>query len=93
LVPILKLQRGYEYYFNVKQNQCKDDDKNLFVLTENPVGEINGCPPKKLKGSFDATGCGCVKFFVDCCTPKYFYYQNANGSFQGNLVIVSDCDC
>jgi len=91
VAPILKVQRGYEYYFNVKQDQCNGDYKNLFVLTDSPIGEYNGCPPEPLKGSFSPVGSGCVKYFVDCHTPKYFYYQNANASFQGGLVLVTDC--
>ena len=85
--PILKLQRGYQYFFNVKQNQCDD---NLFILTENPIGKIDGYPPKPLKGSFDAISCGCVSFLVTDCTPKYFYYQNANAAWQGGLVLITD---
>jgi hypothetical protein len=87
--PILKLQRGYQYYFNVKQDKC-DGHENLFVLTENPVGKINGHPPKPLKNSFDAVSKGCVSFYVDNCTPKYFYYQNSNAAFQGGLVWITD---
>lgn len=87
--PILKLQRGYEYYFSVKQDGC-GDHKNFFVLTENPVGQIDGCPPKKLKNSFDPISKGCGKYYVNCCSPKYFYYQNFSGSFQGNLILVCD---
>lgn len=92
LAPVLKLQRGYEYYFSVKQNECSKH-KNYFVLTENPVGKIGDKQPIPLKNSFDPISCGCAKIFVDCCTTKYFYYQNANGSFQGNLVLVTDGCC
>jgi len=90
LSPIIKLQRGYEYFFSVKQDGCHDHN-NFFVLTENPVGKYNGKPPKPLKNSFDPVSKGCVRYYVSCDTPKYFYYQNSSGSFQGGLILISDC--
>ena len=83
--PILKLTRGYTYYFNVKQK----DNKHTFVLTRNPAGKI-GCDVKPLRGSFDPVARGCVKYHVTACTPKYFYYQSSNDAFMGGLVIVED---
>ncbi len=88
--PILKLIRGYTYYFNVKQKECDGKYENTFVLTQNPVGKYGCVAPVPLCGSFDPVSHGCVKFHVSECTPKYFYYQMANASFAGGLVVVSE---
>jgi hypothetical protein len=88
LAPILKLRRGYVYYFNIKQ-KCHDDEY-AFVLTKNPVGKYHGITPEPLCGSFDPVTHGCVKYHVTCKTPKYFYYQSANAAFMGGLVLVED---
>ena len=86
LAPILKLRRGYVYYFNVKQKGCE----NSFVLTKNPVGRYHDISPEPLCDSFDPVTHGCVKYHVTCKTPKYFYYQSASAAFMGGLVLVED---
>jgi hypothetical protein len=83
--PVLKLKRGYVYYFNVQQECYKKCYENLFFLTKNPCGGPGAC---KLPGSFDAIGSGCIRFHVTDCTPKYFYYQSTTGRFLGGLIIV-----
>ena len=84
--PVLKMTRGYTYYFYVKQH-C---DENTFVLTQNPAGYVNGIAPKPLAGSFDPVSHGCVKYHVNQCTPKYFYYQSSTTGFIGGLIVVQD---
>lgn len=86
--PILKVKRGYMYYFVVDQKQHHGQYDNLFVLTKSPVGLYEGHCPKPLNNSFDPVGSGCVKYFVNSKTPKYFYYQSTTHAFLGNLVIV-----
>ncbi|HSW76916.1 MAG TPA: hypothetical protein VLG50_07710 [Candidatus Saccharimonadales bacterium] len=88
MAPILKLKRGYEYYFNVKQCACDGVYENTFLLTESPIGRYGCLSPCPLKHSFDPITHGCVKFKVTSKTPKYFYYQSSTNSFMGNLVIV-----
>jgi len=90
VAPILKLRRGYVYYFNVKQ-KCHDGE-NSFVLTQNPIGKVGNIEPVPLCNSFDPVTNGCVKYHVTCKTPKYFYYQNANASFMGGLCLVENDD-
>lgn len=86
--PILKVKRGYVYYFSVEQKKHHGNYDNLFVLTKSPVGLYEGQCPKPLTNSFDPVGNGCVKYFVNSKTPKYFYYQSTTHAFLGNLVIV-----
>lgn len=86
--PILKVKRGYIYYFAVEQKKSNGIYENLFVLTKSPVGYYNGQKPIPLTGSFDPVGNGYVKYFVGKNTPKYFYYQSSINAFLGNLVIV-----
>ena len=86
VAPILKLKRGYEYYFQVKQCGCE----NTFLLTNSPIGKYNCLFPTPVCGGFDPVTHGCVKFKVTHKTPKYFYYQSSTNSFMGNLVIVED---
>lgn len=88
VAPILKLRRGYIYYFNVKQKACNGNYDNAFVLTQNPIGKIGCVEPVPLCDSFDPVTHGCVKYHVTCKTPKYFYYQNANAAHQGGLILV-----
>lgn len=88
--PILKLTRGYTYYFNVKQKECDGKYENTFVLTQNPVGKYECVAPIPLCGSFDPVSHGCVKFHVNECTPKYFYYQSSTSALAGGLVLVQD---
>lgn len=90
--PVLKLTRGYTYYFYVKQKECNGKYDNTFVLTHNPAGKVDGIVPVPLAGSFDPVSHGCVKFHVSQCTPKYFYYQSSTNGFIGGLVVVQD-DC
>lgn len=85
--PILKLKRGFVYYFNVKQ---KCDDYS-FVLTKNPVGKIGCVAAEPLCDSFDPITHGCAKYHVTSKTPKYFYYQSSNDAFMGGLILVEDC--
>lgn len=82
--PILKLKRGYVYYFNVEQQKCHKYYENLFVLTK----DICAIPPKPLHHSFDPIGCGCVKYHVTEHTPKYFYYQNVTNPCINGLILV-----
>jgi hypothetical protein len=86
--PILKVKRGYVYYFSVEQKPHHGNYDNLFILTKSPVGLYEGQCPKPLPNSFDPVGNGCVKYFVNAKTPKYFYYQSTTHAFLGNLVIV-----
>jgi hypothetical protein len=88
VAPILKLRRGYVYYFNVKQKCCDGNYDNSFVLTQNPIGKIGCVEPKPLCNSFDPVTHGCVKYHVTCKTPKYFYYQSANAAHMGGLILV-----
>lgn len=88
VAPIIKLRRGYVYYFNVKQKSCNGNYENSFVLTQNPIGKIGCVEPVPLCDSFDPVTNGCVKYHVTCKTPKYFYYQNANAAHQGGLILV-----
>ncbi len=90
LAPILKLRRGYVYYFNVKQKGCNDNYENSFVLTKNPIGKYHDITPEPLCDSFDPVTHGCVKYHVTCKTPKYFYYQSASAAFMGGLILVED---
>lgn len=87
LAPILKMKRGYDYYFIVKQDKCGDDYENFFVLTESPIGKYGCLPPIPLKCSFAPISSGCARFRATSKTPKYFYYQSSSGSFMGNLII------
>ena len=91
LAPILKLTRGYVYYFNIIQKCSNDDYANSFVLTKNPVGKFGCLTPEPLCDSFDPVTHGCVKYHVTNKTPKYFYYQSASNAFMGGLVLVEDC--
>lgn len=87
--PILKVRRGYVYYFNVTQEKCHGYYENLFLLTKNSPCHC-GKAPIPLKNSFDPVGNGCVKYHVTKHTPKYFYYQSATNPFIGGLVLVID---
>jgi hypothetical protein len=87
LAPILKLKRGYDYYFIVKQNKCGDDYQNFFVLTDSPIGKYGCLPPTPLCNSFLPVGNGCVRFRATDKTPKYFFYQNTSTCFSGGLVL------
>ena len=87
--PVLHLYRGCTYYFSVEQSaQSNGTYAHSFVLTLNPVGNYKGVAPKPLANSFAAVASGVVSFKVESSTPRYFYYQCANHSFEGGLVIV-----
>lgn len=81
--PVLKLRRGYDYYFYVKP-----DGYNMFVLTTSPVGLYDGMTPSPLPNSFYPIADGVVKFKVTENTPKYFYYQSTTEMLAGGLIVV-----
>ncbi len=79
--PVLKLNKGYKYYFIFKS-----ENKNFdFILTNSPSGGRNAKPAVK---GFNKLNNGVMSIFVDDSTPKYFYYQDANSEFKGGLIIV-----
>ena len=93
--PALHLYRGCTYFFMVEQEAPADwpADQPLphaFVLTNNPVGMLNGAAPQPIPGAFDPVTKGCVCFKVTKTTPRYFFYQCSTGQFEGGLVIVHD---
>lgn len=88
LAPILKLRRGYEYYFSVKQDKHSDFN-DTFLLTESPVGRYMGLSPVPLTGSFDPISRGTGRYLVTSKTPKIFYYQSSTSSFIGGFIKVS----
>lgn len=83
--PILKLRRGFVYYFDIEQEKCNRYDENLFVLTK----DICSTYPTSLCNSFDPVGHGCVKYHVTDKTPKYFFYQNATHTCISGLILLN----
>lgn len=83
--PVLHLYRDRTYFFCVEQKNYNPD--NRFVLTNKPDG---GKGSKIITGGFEPVSKGCVSLKVDKFTPRYFFYQDANNSFKGGLVIVHD---
>lgn len=86
--PVLHLYRECNYFFCVEQNIHEGGDPvHSFVLTNSPVG---GLSSRIIPNGFAPVSKGCVCFKVDKCTPRYFFYQDSKGEFEGGLVIVHD---
>lgn len=82
--PVLKLKRGYTYYFCAKSHI---DGGHGLILTNSPAG---GNQAERLPHSFKPCNKGCVVFHVDHKTPKYFFYQDVKNQFAGGIAMVSD---
>ncbi|MEO6068779.1 MAG: hypothetical protein ABIQ41_12465 [Gemmatimonadales bacterium] len=85
--PVLHLYRDCTYFFCVEQKHCESGDVHQFVLTNKPDG---GKGSKIIPGGFEPVSKGCVSLKVTKSTPRYFYYQDADHSYEGGLVIVHD---
>lgn len=94
--PILHLQRGNTYRFDIDQDRNEDGSyDNALYFTEDLLGGEAGLgtddgiyEPPKIAGTPDAQSTGSMYLKIDDSFPSIFFYQGKNCRCQGCLCIV-----